>query len=257
MSNKRYYWLKLKDDFFRDKAIKKLRRIAGGDTYVIIYLKMQLLSLKSDGKLFYDGVEDDFCAELALDLDEDTENVKITVSYLQSQGLLEQCEADSYLMTAVPAVTGSESYSAERVRRHRALHCNTDKLQCNNDVTSCNEEKEIEKEIEKDKNIIETYAAIISYLNEKAGTNYRSSSKTTRQHMHARLEEGYGVEDFQRVIDNKCADWKGTEWEKYLRPATLFGTKFESYLNQKQTKKGANGIPIAETSEPDILDAIL
>ena len=65
------------------------------------------------------------------------------------------------------------------------------------------------------------------------------------------------MEDFQRVIDNKCADWKGTEWEKYLRPATLFGTKFESYLNQKQTKKGANGIPIAETSEPDILDAIL
>ena len=59
MANKRYYWLKLKDDFFRDKAIKKLRRIAGGDTYVIIYLKMQLLSLKSGGKLFYEGVEDD------------------------------------------------------------------------------------------------------------------------------------------------------------------------------------------------------
>ena len=104
---------------------------------------------------------------------------------------------------------------------------------------------------------MEIYKEIISYLNEKAGTNYRSSSKTTRQHIHARLEEGYSVEDFQRVIDNKCADWKGTEWEKYLRPATLFGTKFESYLNQKQTKKGANGIPIAETSEPDILDAIL
>ena len=55
---------------------------------MIIYLKMQLLSLKSGGKLFYDGVEDDFCAELALDLDEDTENVKITVSFLQAQAAM-------------------------------------------------------------------------------------------------------------------------------------------------------------------------
>lgn len=69
---KKYYWLRLKDDWFNSKVIKKLRKIAGGDTYTIIYLKMQLLSLKNEGKLYYEGVEDSFEEELALDLDEDT-----------------------------------------------------------------------------------------------------------------------------------------------------------------------------------------
>lgn len=86
--NKRYYWLKLKDNFFYEKSIKKLRKIAGGDTYTIIYLKLLLKSMKTDGKLYFDGVEDTFCEEIALDIDEDAENVKIAMMYLQEVGLL-------------------------------------------------------------------------------------------------------------------------------------------------------------------------
>lgn len=74
---------------------------------------------------------------------------------------------------------------------------------------------------------------IVAYLNEKAGTNYRAKSKDTQKHINARLAEGFTVEDFKTVIDKKCSDWIGTEWEQYLRPATLFGTKFENYLNSK------------------------
>ena len=70
--NKRYYWLKLMDDFFASKRIKKLRKLAGGDTYTIIYLKMQLLSLNRGGYLEYTGLEDEFYKEVALDIDEDT-----------------------------------------------------------------------------------------------------------------------------------------------------------------------------------------
>ena len=88
--NKRYYWLKLKDDFFRQKEIKQLRRIAGGDTFTIVYLKMLLRSLKDDGKLYYEGIEQDFVSELALDIDEDEDNVKVTVSFLMAKGLLIQ-----------------------------------------------------------------------------------------------------------------------------------------------------------------------
>lgn len=51
------------------------------------------------------------------------------------------------------------------------------------------------------------------------------------------MNEGFSVEDFKTVIDKKYNDWKGTEWEKYLRPETLFGAKFESYLNQKEITK--------------------
>lgn len=81
------------------------------------------------------------------------------------------------------------------------------------------------------------YQEIVDYLNQKAGTSYRSNSKATQASIRARLAEGYTVEDFKRVIDNKCADWIGTQWEEYLRPSTLFGTKFENYLNRKQTKQ--------------------
>ena len=89
MSTKKYFWLKLKDDFFRQKEIKKLRRIAGGDTYTIIYLKMLLLAIKNDNKLYYDGVEENFASELALELDEQEENVKVTLNFLLSQRLAE------------------------------------------------------------------------------------------------------------------------------------------------------------------------
>ena len=87
--NRRYSWLKLKEDFFTDKRIKRLRKISGGDTYTIIYLKLLLLSLKDSGKLYYDGVETDFIKELALTIDETEDDVMVIVNYLVAQGLME------------------------------------------------------------------------------------------------------------------------------------------------------------------------
>lgn len=78
---------------------------------------------------------------------------------------------------------------------------------------------------------------IIDYLNSKAGTSFKHTTKATQKHINARLAEGFKVEDFQKVIDNQCAKWKGTEWEQYLRPSTLFGTKFENYLNAKNPER--------------------
>lgn len=89
MGEKRYHWLKLKDDFFSSKRIKKLRKLAGGDTYTIIYLKMQLVAMKHDGIITFTGLEKSFADELALELDETPENVTVTVQYLLSCGLLE------------------------------------------------------------------------------------------------------------------------------------------------------------------------
>jgi predicted phage replisome organizer len=116
---KKYYWLKLKADFFTSRAMKKLRKIAGGDTYTIIYLKLQLLSLKDEGLLFYEGIEPTFYEEMALALDEDAENVRATMLFLQSMGLLSENNEHEYLLTDVPYLIGGESESAERVRRHR------------------------------------------------------------------------------------------------------------------------------------------
>lgn len=81
------------------------------------------------------------------------------------------------------------------------------------------------------------YQNIIDDLNQKAGTNYRPTGKKTQRLIHARFTDGFKAEDFKTVIDNKVAEWKGTEMAKYLRPETLFGTKFESYLNQQAATK--------------------
>lgn len=79
-----------------------------------------------------------------------------------------------------------------------------------------------------------TTKKVIDYLNKKAKTGFRYSGKTTKGKIQARLNEGYKLDDFTVVIDNKTKDWLGTEFEKYLCPETLFGNKFEKYLNQKQ-----------------------
>ena len=264
-SGKRYYWLKLQDDFFKSKRIKKLRKIAGGDTYTIIYLKIQLLAMKNNGVLEFTGLENTFAEELALDLDEEPENVAVTVNYLLSCGLLETDNETQYFVPYAVENTGSEAASAARVRRYRALHCN-------DHVTPMkqigNGEKEIEKEIEIDKEIYRSttgvnpgekspekpkkgdgnpaYKEIIDYLNTVCGTSYRATSKATQRLISARLHEGFTVEDFKAVIRTKHAEWANdAKMSKFLRPETLFGTKFESYLNQ-----------CTESQETSILDDV-
>lgn len=86
---------------------------------------------------------------------------------------------------------------------------------------------------DKDNEFMSMYRQTIDYLNIKANTRYKYTTDKSRKAVHARVEEGFTLEDFKEVIDKKCAEWMGTEWEKYLRPETLFGTKFEGYLNQK------------------------
>lgn len=82
---------------------------------------------------------------------------------------------------------------------------------------------------------------IVSYLNERAGKKYRASSKRTTSLINARIHEGYSVADFKKVIDNKVTDWKNRkDMEQYLRPETLFGPKFEGYLNENKGTRGVN-----------------
>ena len=109
----------METDYLASPKIKKLRKIAGGDTYTIIYLKMQLLSVKNGGVLEYSGIEPSFSEELALILDEDEDNVKITVSFLESMGLLVAGENGEFLLPEAAEKIGTESESIERVRSFR------------------------------------------------------------------------------------------------------------------------------------------
>lgn len=145
---KRYYWLKLKDDFFNDKRIKKLRKVAGGDTYTIIYLKLMLATLDSDGIYEYEGIETYLADEIALTLDEDADNVQITLNYLIQSGLMVELDENNFELPMVKESIGAETSSAKRVRAFRERQ---KALQCNTDVTEEKHIGNVEKEIEKDK----------------------------------------------------------------------------------------------------------
>ena len=96
-----------------------------------------------------------------------------------------------------------------------------------------------EKNEKKDKNYIYSRAThdIIQHLNERTGSHYKPTTDKTKELIQARMNEGFTVEDFKTVIDKKCVEWMNTEWQEYLRPVTLFGTKFESYLNAPVIQK--------------------
>ena len=144
---KKYYWLKLFDNFFRDPKIKKLKTLAGGDTYVVILLKFMLHTIKNNGVYEFEGIlEKTLEKELELVLDEKEEHISVVLIFLNQMGLMVEVEKNQFQLTQVPLMLGAESTSAERVRKHRASKQKA--LQCNTTVTKCN--IEIEKEIEKD-----------------------------------------------------------------------------------------------------------
>lgn len=180
MAEKRYFWLKLQDTFFSQKEIKKLRKIAGGDTYTIIYLKLQLISLRNGGKIYYEGLEETFYEEMALELDEDSENVKFTILFLEKYNLIQMINDNEYLMTNVEKCTGSETQGAVRARRYRekqkALQCNTNVQNCNVEIEKeIEKEKEIEIEIDKEKIREDSQSSIVlSEKNEKVYKHFES-----------------------------------------------------------------------------------
>lgn len=242
--NKKYYWLKLKSTFFNQLEQKKMRRQENGSDMLIIYLKMMLLSIDKDCIIAYQGVENSIEEELAFEFGEDKEIVKQTIDFLVSHKLIEIVEDDTYFLVEAKECIGSETDSAGRMRKYRKNKTSqSDTPVTTSDSLVTTSDTEIEKDIEKDieiekekRNKNNTYIVeILDYLNKKINSSYKSSTNKTKDLIKARIQEGFTVEDFKTVIDKKSNEWIGTEWEKYLRPSTLFGAKFESYLNQVNT----------------------
>lgn len=212
---RRYYWLKLKDDYLESPKIKKLRKIAGGDTYTIIYLKMQLLSVKTQGAIEYEGIEPSFAEELALKLNEDIDNVKITLSYLESQGLIEASEESTYLLPEALKSIGSETESASRMRALRTKKASL----CDSSVTSC--DTDIDRDIEID---IDGKKRKKDKADKAAHAHF---VKPTVDEVRAYCQERRNCVDPERFVDyyeangwkvgkSSMKDWKATvrNWEK-------------------------------------------
>lgn len=104
-----YFWLRLDNNFFKNLAIKQLRRMSGGDTYVLIYQKMMLQSLENQGYIYFEGVLDSLAEEIAMALDEKVEDVQVTIAYFQSKGLLQIGEENEIFLEQVPMLLDQET----------------------------------------------------------------------------------------------------------------------------------------------------
>lgn len=216
MAEKKYYWLKLGDEFFGDKTIKKLRKIAGGDTYTIIYLKMLLLAVKQNNRLYFEGVEETFPAELALELDEDVENVAVTCSFLEMKGLLKVMSEEEFILTQCDEMVGSETDAARRKRKQRNLERLAGEKQAALPAR--------ETQVQLFHRLVDGYV-ISDYVKEKMETwfKYKTERKEPykEQGMKSllkRVETNTGKYGDQAVCDliDDCmsSNWKGIIWDK-------------------------------------------
>lgn len=250
--SKRYFWLQLKDDFFDNKEIRKLRKIPGGDTYTIIYQKMLLFCLKTGGTLVYEGTEDDLAEQLSLQIDEDQAAIEITLNYLQKNGLIERVSEDEFFLNKVPELTGSETDSAERMRKLRSRkntdalsitsQCDALPLQSDNDVTNSDtnvrkSDGDIDIEIDTEKDI---YPPLSPHGGrDDAEKAARTSTRT-------------GFEAFWNVYPRKNDKGHAVKVWKRLRPdGELLAKMLRAIEAQKRsydwTKDGGRFIPMPAT----------
>ena len=261
-------WIKITTDIFDDEKILMIESLPSADSIIVIWIKL----LAFAGKQNNDGVfimsnriayTDEMLASI---FRRDINTVRMALSTFQSFGMIDIVDD----VITIPNWNKHQTldayerkkerdriYQAERRANQRKLiekssdTSSDSKTICHttqsSDVAISEEDKE--KDIDKD-----IYISIVEYLNEKAGTNYRPTTQKTRTCIHARLNEGFTEDDFRTVINKKCSEWIGTEWEKFLRPETLFGTKFESYLNAKSTKKQTVNTGVPSGSNQDDLD---
>lgn len=279
-----YFWLKVDKKFFDNLFIKRLKNMPGGYTMTVIYIRLMLESLEDDCILYYEGYFDSLVQELALKLDVSEDDINMTVAYFTRCGLIQIDDDGHATLSQAKAMVESETNWSKYKREQRKQAPNVARLEnVQNSWTNSNScPTEIEKEnrvnsksnnlyldnilsgnpdftfptwleetgikdLEKTK-YKELWIPIV-YLNQVANKRYKFVDKTKRL-LLARFKEGYTLEDFKQVIDIKTAEWKDSpEFSKYLRPETLFGSKFDGYLNQKpKTIKGKS-----EDNFPDLL----
>lgn len=245
MAEKKYYWLRLKKDFFNQREMKKLRKLAGGDTYTIIYLKMMLLSLEETGLILYAETETDIYEQLSIELDEDVEDIKLTISFLLTNNLVEINKKNDLFLSEVKELIDSESSSAKRVRKYReksreiglldskALHCNSDVTKCNTDIDieldiDIDKEIDIEKDIEikKDKEKDLNTLGVLNGLNEKH--NIKKDKDIPKIRIKDIQKNNFKFDDLEKMLLYFKVEWNNPKMKKYLRVSTLYNEKFIS-----------------------------
>ena len=202
--------------------------------YALLYNRLDL-SLESkwhdrNGKVFMYFTTAEFCEELGCSEKTVTKIKKeLVISGLlreERQGLTKP----NRLYILGPKIVKQEPPETEKIQSRTV----------ENTALDTQEVQTIKTDIRKtdiDNNKLSIYKEIISYLNLKAKKNFKINTASHQKFIKARLKEGYVLEDFKKVVDVMVAKWKGTDYEQYLQPQTLFGNKMDNYLNQPMPKR--------------------
>ena len=216
------------------------------------YFSYWIAKNKANDKHFYDGYTWTYNSQKALtELFPFWNRAKIQriISSLENQGLLikgnyNQLAYDRTTWYALPkfeqSVVQNQTVNCSDLNNERFK--NEQPIPINYQLTKQLTNKDIKDIVEHSPTEPVPYQEVVGYLNQKTGKNFKHTSKVTQRHIRARLAEGFTVSDFKQVIDKKCSDWlRDQKMKEYLRPETLFGTKFESYLNSKSTTARPKG----------------
>lgn len=233
-------WIKITTDIFDDEKILLIESLPDAYAIIVVWFKLLCLAGKQNNSgVFMMNNQIAYTDKMLATIFRMKETtVQLALQTFEQFGMVEIIDG----VITIPnwgkhqnmdQLESKKAYMRTYMQEYRAKQ---KQLTCkaNGKANVSRADKEEDKEEDKDN----LYSQVVSHLNEKAGTKYRAVSARTQKVINARLAEGYTLEDFVTVIDKKCAEWLGTEWEKFLRPETLFGPKFENYLNQNTTKKG-------------------
>ena len=196
LANRRYYWLQLKEDFFKTKEMKLMRKLPGGEEITIIYLKIMLVSLADEGKIYFEGLAEDLAEELSLLIDEDAEAVRMALIFLEQKKLLTTSDNYQYNLEQVPELIGSETASTRRSRKYRETQ---KALQCNTNATKRNGEIDIDIDIDKE---IDNNTSVSPNLAE----NLKTSGIRINEKQHQQLLEYVGLDGMSFDMLNRAIE---------------------------------------------------
>ena len=226
-TNKRFYWIKLNTNFFIQREVKSIRRTENGLLYIVIYLKLLLLSANTGGLLKFENTEDSLVEELSIEIDEEPEDVKNAIEVLQKKNLITISSNDEFFLNKAPDMVGSETAAAERMRKSRAKKKELEKnVTMLPNVTNCYTEIDIDKEIEIDKRDkreeiyikdIDDIKNIITKINELVINQMSSSSLEN-------FINNYGVDTLNKLI-------KQIERSDYLKENINFNNLNDEFVN--------------------------
>ena len=248
-------WIKIVTDVFSDEKILLMETLPEGDSIIAIWFKLLCLAGKSnrDGFLMMSDKIPYTDEMLSTIFRKPLNIVQIAMRCFVQFEMIEIIE-DAYRVAnwekhqnieGLEKIKEQNRIRQQRYRQKKLIECN----EVTEKVTS-RHGTDIEVEVDK-----EEIKDIVAYLNEKSGKKYKYQTPKTKEKINARFNEHFTVDDFKKVIDTKCKEWLGTENEKWIRPETLFGTKFEGYLNQKTVEpKPKNSFHNFKQTEPDYTD---